>query len=185
MIYDFLMFNRPFAYTALALIGLLCLGLGLVLVRSPRYGRPALRALAVLSVLPVLGLTLVPDLKFTLSESDGIRCAVQFGVPSLNILELANVALFLVPVFFAALATRRPLLLFVAGAGLSALVEALQGLIPALGRACDTDDWVVNTIGAAAGALLALGVLALAKRIGARTTTKDAATAGAGGEPSP
>ncbi|MFC8797837.1 VanZ family protein [Promicromonospora sp. NPDC057138] len=173
MIYDFLMFNRPFAYTALSLIGLLCIGLGFVLVRSSRYGRPALRTLAVLAVLPVLGLTLVPDFKFTPSDSDGIRCAVQFGVPSLNILELANMALFLVPVFFAALATRRPLVLFVAGAGLSALVEALQGLIPALGRACDTDDWVINTLGAAAGALLALGVLALAKRIGTRTAAED------------
>jgi VanZ family protein len=178
MIYDFLMFNEPFAYTALALIGLLCLGLGFALVRSPRYGRPALRTLSVLAVLPVLGLTLVPDLKFTPGESDGIRCAVQFGVPTLNILELANVALFLVPVFFAALATRRPLVLFAAGAGLSALIEALQGLIPALGRACDTDDWVVNTLGAAAGALLALGVLALAKRIGARTPAEEDDDAG-------
>jgi hypothetical protein len=115
----------------------------------------------------------IEDGEAVLPAIDPLVGVVQLHVPTLNILELANVALFLVPVFFAALATRRPLVMFMAGAGLSALVEALQGLIPSLGRACDSYDWVVNTLGAAVGALLALGVLALAKRLVARTTPEE------------
>nr|WP_281372159.1 VanZ family protein [Modestobacter versicolor] len=68
---------------------------------------------------------------------------------------MANVALLVPVVLFAALATRRPLLALAAGTGASVLVEAVQALTPALGRACDTNDWSMNTVGAVLGAALA------------------------------
>ncbi|MBN1091923.1 VanZ family protein [Blastococcus sp. TML/M2B] len=77
---------------------------------------------------------------------------------------LANVALLLPAAVFAALATRRPWAVLAAGAGLSALVETAQSALPAIGRACDTNDWAMNTLGLSVGVLLARGVLALADR---------------------
>lgn len=92
-------------------------------------------------------------------------CVVQFSVPTPGSVELlANVALFLPPAFFATLATRRPLVVLAAGAGLSAAIEALQALVFAIGRACDTNDWMMNTIGVAVGVLLALGTIRLRGR---------------------
>ena len=45
--------------------------------------------------------------------------------------------------------------------GLSVSLEALQALVPGLGRSCDTNDWLSNTIGAAVGTGLAAAALAL------------------------
>jgi hypothetical protein len=162
VIYDFLMFNKPLAYAGLVLAILVCAGLGYGLLRAGERGQRVSWVLAGLAVLPVLGLTLVPDFKG--GELGPVQCAIQFGVPRLNILELANMALLFVPVFFAALAWRRPVAALLAGSGLSVLVETIQALVPALHRACDTDDWVINTLGAAAGALAALALIAIARR---------------------
>ena len=38
-------------------------------------------------------------------------------------------------------------------------------VVPAIGRACDTNDWVMNAIGAGAGVLLALVTIAVANRV--------------------
>ncbi len=141
MIYDFLLFNKPLAYVTLFVVVVAGIGAGYLLTRRGEAGRRPLWVLAGLAVLPVLGLTLVPELKSTAGWPDEVRCAFTASVPPLNVLVVANAAL-------------------------SALVEALQALIPPLGRACDVDDWVVNTLGAAAGALLALGVMAAARRRG-------------------
>ncbi len=59
---------------------------------------------------------------------------------------------------------RRPLLVLTAVSGLSALTELTQALIPALGRTCVTDDWFMNTVGAALGPLIATGIIFLNKR---------------------
>ena len=81
---------------------------------------------------------------------------VQFSLPTLGSVELlANVALFFPPVFFATPATRRPLLMLAAGAGLSAAIEAAQAVLPVIGRACDTNDWAMNTTGMILAVLLA------------------------------
>jgi glycopeptide antibiotics resistance protein len=157
MITNFLMDHSALVPVTLVLIALVCAGVGYLFLRS----RKVMWTLATLSVLPVFALTLVPT-----SGRAYETCAVQFSLPSLGTVELlANVALFFPPVFFAALATRRPLLMLVAGTGLSAALEALQALVPAIGRSCDTNDWMMNTIGAVAGTLVAWGTIALnAKR---------------------
>ncbi|GLY98519.1 VanZ family protein [Actinoplanes sp. NBRC 103695] len=62
--------------------------------------------------------------------------------------------LFVAPVLLAGVATRRPLVV---------MVEVFQAAVPALGRSCDSGDWMTNTIGAVIGALLALLSLVLAR----------------------
>ncbi|WP_166850349.1 VanZ family protein [Isoptericola sp. BMS4] len=166
MIYDVLVFHRTVAELALSLLVLVCVVLGAVLARRPRRGRRALWVLTAVWVLPVLALTLVPDLK-SLGEAPGpVGCTVQFSVPTLHPIDLANMALFFVPAYFAALASRRPALAALAGTALSAGVEALQAVLPVLGRACDTDDWLTNTVGVVAGALVAAGVALVVGRRG-------------------
>jgi uncharacterized membrane protein YccC len=109
-------------------------------------------------LLPVAFLTLVPEDRQLFA-----RCQLRWAIPTLTGPEsMANILLFVVPVLLAGVATRRPVLVMLAGSGLSALVEAFQAAVPALGRSCDSDDWVNNTIGAVIGGLLALLALALA-----------------------
>jgi VanZ like family len=144
--------------TPAALVALVVGGpiVGARLVARPRV---ALR-LAGLSLLPVAALTLVP-VRRELYEF----CAVQWSLPTPGRVELfANVVLFVVPVLLAGIGTRRPVAVLAAASGLSAALEAVQALVPGIGRSCDTTDWLCNTIGAGIGALLAAAALALAKR---------------------
>jgi VanZ family protein len=55
--------------------------------------------------------------------------------------------------------------MFLAGAALSAAIEVFQGLVPAIGRSSDTNDWAMNTAGAAGAALVAGATIALADRV--------------------
>jgi len=89
---------------------------------------------------------------------------VRFGaLPTFGRVELmGNVALFVAPMLFAAVAMRRPPVALFAGSGLSVGVEALQAAITAIGRSCDTTDWLSNTIGAVIGAGLGWVALRLA-----------------------
>jgi glycopeptide antibiotics resistance protein len=64
---------------------------------------------------------------------------------------LVNVLLFIPPVLLAGVLFRRPVLAVLGGGMLSALVEFLQAVAPIIGRACDTGDWITNTIGAVLG----------------------------------
>ncbi len=117
--------------------------------------------LAAVSVLPVLALTLVP-----VERELFARCTVQWALPTPGRVELiANVVLFVAPVLLVGVATRRPLLALVAGTGASVLVEVVQALVPAIGRSCDTTDWLSNTIGAVLGAGLAWGALRRVQRV--------------------
>jgi glycopeptide antibiotics resistance protein len=94
-----------------------------------------------------------------------VFCVFQFSVPTWGAVELlANVTLFFPPVYFATLATRRPLLMLAAGTALSAAIEVVQGLMPNTGRSCDTNDWAMNTAGAVAAVLLASATSAFARR---------------------
>ncbi|WP_329057899.1 VanZ family protein [Amycolatopsis sp. NBC_01480] len=161
MITDFLLDNSALVPVVLLLIAVVCLSAGYLILRTRQHGHRILRVLVVLSVLPVVALTLVP----ASSPADYVACVVQFSVPTVTRVELlANVALFFPPVFFATLATRRPLLMLVAGAGISAAIEAVQALVPAIGRACDTNDWAMNTIGTILAVLLASATIALTNR---------------------
>ncbi|MFD6066662.1 MULTISPECIES: VanZ family protein [Amycolatopsis] len=157
MITNFLLDHSALVPVAILLVALVCAVLGRLFAGRQRF----LWALAGVSLLPVFALTLVP----TAHTIDGILCTVQFSVPTLGAVELlANVALFLPPVCFAALASRRPVTMLAAGSALSAVLETLQALVPAIGRACDTNDWLMNTIGAILGALLAAGTARLVDR---------------------
>ncbi|MCC9177270.1 VanZ family protein [Arthrobacter sp. zg-Y750] len=49
--------------------------------------------------------------------------------------------------------------MFVAGVGLSALIEAVQAFVPVLGRSCTATDWLANSAGALTGAVLAAAAL--------------------------
>jgi hypothetical protein len=115
-------------------------------------GRPRLvRWLAGAALLPVLAVTLVPDDR----RLDG-RCAWQWSLPLPGRAELlANVVLFVPPVFLVAIATRRPMRAFVVASMFSAVIEVTQATLTGLGRSCDTNDWSSNTLGAAIGALVA------------------------------
>ncbi|GAA1430278.1 hypothetical protein GCM10009616_14420 [Microlunatus lacustris] len=116
-----------------------------------RFGRS--RALGVLTAVGLLG-----ALALTLSPSGAraaVFCTVQFSVPFRGLDTLANVAMMLPLALLAALRFRRPWVVVAAVSGLSALIELFQALVPALGRACDTDDWFMNTVGAALGGVLA------------------------------
>ena len=128
-----------------------------------RSNRPWIAwSLFALSTLPVFALTLVPSGR----SQERIFCTVQFSLPAWGTVELlANLALFCPPAFFAVLVTRRPLVVFALASGVSALIEGVQALVPAIGRACDTNDWTMNTVGALVGVLLASGTLAFQHRL--------------------
>lgn len=168
MITNFLLDHAALVPVVLAVLAVACVGIGYVASRS-RHRQRLTWVLVALSMLPVVALPLVPAANSRLAN---VSCTVQFFVPTLGSVELlSNVALFLPMVFFATLATRRPLATLAAGACLSAAIEALQALAPAIGRACDTNDWLMNTLGAAIGVLLALGTITIVRRRGSRGDT--------------
>jgi len=109
------------------------------------------RVLFVLSLVPVAVLTLVP-----VDRELFARCAVGWALPTPGRVELfANVVLFVPPVLLLAVVLRRPATALLMGAAASAAVELVQALVPAIGRSCDTNDWLANTLGAVLGAALA------------------------------
>lgn len=131
--------------------------LGILLTRAPRLTL----MLAVLPLLAVLGFTLSPDG----DPSSSMGCSV--GLPYLAptaVESIANILLFVPVTFLVGLRWARPLSAIILGSALSAMIEATQGLVVSIGRACDTSDWVTNTIGAAIGGLLAIATLVLAQR---------------------
>ncbi|KDN17040.1 VanZ family protein [Amycolatopsis rifamycinica] len=161
MITDFLLDHSALVPVVFVLVAVVCVGVGGLVARVRRGRQRILWLLVALSVLPVVVLTLVP----AAGRAGQSGCVVQFSVPTLTRVELlANVALFVPPVFFATVATRRPLPMLAAGAGLSAAIEAVQAVVPALGRACDTGDWTMNTLGTVLAVLLATATIALTDR---------------------
>jgi glycopeptide antibiotics resistance protein len=80
------------------------------------------------------------------------------------------VLLFIPPVVLTGLVFRRPALAALAGSAASALIELGQAVLPAIGRACDTGDWISNTAGAVLGALIGTTALSLARRRQNHTT---------------
>lgn len=140
--------------------------LGALVLLGPLTGRWLLHrpraawTLFGLSLLPVAALTLVPT-----SREVFERCAVGWVLPTFGRVELmANVILFVPPVLLAAVAARRPVLALLGGVATSAVIEAVQAFVPALGRSCDTNDWLSNAIGALVGAALAAAAIWLSRR---------------------
>ena len=116
--------------------------------------------LCALSLVPVVLLTLVPTQREVFE-----RCAVGWVLPTFGRVELlANVLLFVPPVLLAGIASRRPWLALAGGVLASATIETAQALLPVLGRSCDTNDWLSNSIGALVGAVLAVVATRLVRR---------------------
>ncbi|MFI6679692.1 VanZ family protein [Kribbella sp. NPDC050470] len=78
-----------------------------------------------------------------------------------SIQGLLNVLLFVPAAGMLTLASGRPGDGIAAGIGMSASVEAIQALVPQLGRSCQLHDLVANTLGAFAGVGLAAGLQTL------------------------
>lgn len=140
-----------------ALLALVVLGpfVGAWLSARPRLAW----SVTALSLVPVAALTLVPVDRELFS-----RCEVAWTLPTPGRVELAaNVVLLVAPALLAAVASRRPGLAVLGLSLLSAAIETLQALVPALGRSCSTDDWLSNTVGAVIGGLLGWLALTLAR----------------------
>lgn len=143
---------------------LLVLGLPLGSWLAAHPGRA--RWAAALSLVPVAVLTMAP----TGRRSPVVGCTVQWSLPQFATPELmANVLLFAVPALLVTVATRRPGTTLAAATALSVGIEAVQAVAVDLGRACDTTDWVCNTLGAALGVALGGGALLLHGRRGKLT----------------
>src|ERR1044072_9961468 len=103
MITNFLLEHAALVPLAILVVAIACAVLGRFACGPPQVLWP----LAALALLAVLGLTLVPAPRSRIGE---VTCTLQFSAPTLGSVELlANVALFLPLVFFAALATKKPL----------------------------------------------------------------------------
>ncbi|MEW1959659.1 VanZ family protein [Kineococcus sp. NPDC059986] len=117
-------------------------------------------ALTVLALVPVAALTLLP-----VDRELYARCVAEWALPTpARVESFANLVLFVPPVLLAGVATRRWWVAAVLGSATSALIEVVQALLPALGRSCDTGDWLANTLGSVVGGVLALVALRLAAR---------------------
>jgi hypothetical protein len=124
-------------------------------VRRPGSLVPRLAAL----LLPAsLALILAATLSPTAHRLAGVgQCGTHLtttgGLTSMQ--GLLNVLLFVPAAGMLTLASGRPADGIAAGIGLSAAVEAVQALIPQLGRSCQLHDLIANTLGAFAGVGLA------------------------------
>lgn len=168
MITDVLLAHPWLSPVAIGLLVVLGPLVGSRLVGRPRWAW----ALVAFALLSVVGLTLVP-----VDRVLEVGCTVQWAVPTIGRVELlANVVLFVAPVLLAGVASRRPGVALAAGSAASVLIEAVQALVPAIGRSCDTTDWSSNTLGALLGAVLAWVALRLAARGRAEHTDAPIAT---------
>ncbi|WP_112244990.1 VanZ family protein [Kribbella monticola] len=86
----------------------------------------------------------------------GTHLTTTGGLTSMQ--GLLNVLLFIPAAGMLTLTSGRPTDGIAAGIGLSATVEAVQALIPPLGRSCQLHDLIANTLGAFAGVGLAAAV---------------------------
>ncbi|WP_165949463.1 VanZ family protein [Kribbella turkmenica] len=81
-----------------------------------------------------------------------------------SIQGLLNVLLFVPVAGMLTLSGGRPADGIAAGIGMSAAVEAIQALLPQLGRSCQLHDLIANTLGVVAGVGLAAGLQTLTRR---------------------
>jgi glycopeptide antibiotics resistance protein len=139
-----------------------------VIVIAPVAGRELVErslvsaALLCAALVTVVALTLYPEGGRSTSV---VSCAFEWPYLAPTAVEsMANILLFAPVAILAGVRWRRPATAILGASVLSAVIELIQALVPAIGRACDTSDWITNTIGAAVGGLLAHAALSLQRR---------------------
>lgn len=133
--------------------------LAAVLAGGARTERTLATVLTVGGVVVIAGLTLSP-----VRGLPGEGCATR---PDAPLDDVPNIVLFFVPMLFAVVATRRPVLVLLAGPALSAVIEWVQDVVPSLGRRCDVDDLLANSAGVVAAVVVGsviVGVAHIAER---------------------
>lgn len=144
-------------------IGAVAFGLGARWLARRNGWRPVPSVLAGISLGVVLGVTF----SRTLPDWAGREEFCHLNGFSLHgSSEVLNALLFVPLVFFAVLATRRPLAVLGAAVALSAVIEIVQPLTRR--GLCETQDFLNNSFGAVVAAVLAAGVVALGRRAAGR-----------------
>jgi hypothetical protein len=142
-------------------VGIIVLGpAGWFAARRYRW-RPVPSVLAGISLGVVLGVTFsrtLPDW----AGRDGFCHINAFSLTGSS--ELLNAVLFVPLVFFAVLATRRPLPVLVSAIALSAAIEVVQQLTRR--GLCETQDFLNNSAGAVVATAAAAAVVAVVQRRG-------------------
>jgi len=148
--------------TWLVLTGM-ALPVALSSLRRPGELVPRLAAFCLPAALAlVLAATLSPTAHRLASIGQcGTHLTTTGGLTSLQ--GLLNVLLFVPAAGMLTLASGRPGDGIAAGIGLSASVEAVQALIPQLGRSCQLHDLIANTLGTFAGVGLVAGLRTLSR----------------------
>jgi hypothetical protein len=91
----------------------------------------------------------------------GTQLTTTGGLTSIQ--GLLNVVLFVPAAAMLTLAGVRAADGITAGVGMSAAVEAVQALVPQLGRSCQLHDLIANTLGAFVGVAMAAGLQTLSR----------------------
>ena len=158
MLSTFIADNYQLVRLITVLGGIAAIMLAFFLARAGQKGRRIATVIAGLATLVVILLTLTPHGK-QLPPAD---CFLTVDSP---LWDIYNIALFLLPVLFFVVATRRPVIVLIGAVAASALIEVVQQLLHGvLSRACDINDWIANSTGAAVGVLIAFAILKLVGR---------------------
>ncbi|MFG2400342.1 VanZ family protein [Streptomyces lydicus] len=146
-------FKGHAAFTITAIAISIAFFIEVLLASKKRTDRPVSLALWCTSIVSVLFLTL-----WTNGGTQGAgTCVVNMTLlePFGTEQGLLNSLMFMPVGFMGVFVTRRMVPAFACGVALSALIETAQGALPAIGRACDTSDFVSNSAGSMLGALIA------------------------------
>jgi len=162
MLSTFIAENYAIVRIVVVLAGIACVVLAGVLARAGAKGRRIALVIAGLATLVIILLTLTPHGK----QLPAADCFLEVDDP---LGDIFNVALFLLPALFIVVAVRKPVLVLLGGILFSAGIEVVQQLLrPVLSRACDINDWIANSTGAAAGVAIAVVVIAVVDRLAKR-----------------
>ncbi|MEU5236520.1 VanZ family protein [Streptomyces lydicus] len=146
-------FKGHAAFTITAIAISIAFFIAVLLASKKGTDRPVSLALWCTSIVSVLFLTL-----WTNGGTQGAgTCVVNMTLlePFGTEQGLLNSLMFMPVGFMGVFVTRRMIPAFACGVALSALIETAQGALPAIGRACDTSDFMSNSAGSMLGALIA------------------------------
>ncbi|MEU1485614.1 VanZ family protein [Streptomyces sp. NPDC005752] len=155
-------FNGRGEFVLIAVVSVALAGL-LSFLPAKRYTR---RPWACAGLTAVVAAELSVTLLLASPGSVSGQCVINrdVGEPFATEQGLLNLVMFLPVGLFGVLAVRRVLPVFLGAALLSSVTELCQGLLPWLGRSCDTSDVQMNVLGAALGTLAGWAALHLTRR---------------------